>query len=62
MVEFLKGHGGISEDDVKMEQYSGRKTGNAAIVFQTKELAEEAKRKYDQQIIWGKSYAEILNH
>ena len=33
VVDFLKGHGGITAKDVHLEQFQGRKTGIAAVIF-----------------------------
>ena len=49
----LESHGNITEKDVCMEQFMGRKSGIAAVTFKTPELAKEAYEKFKEKPIYG---------
>ena len=63
VIEYFQGHGALSEQDIHIEEFNGRKTGIAAVIFKTPELAVEAQKKYDKRTVKGsKRYAELYNH
>ena len=59
LISLLENHGNITENDIYLEEFEGRKTGIAAVVFKTPELAKEARFNYNRKIITGKSYMDV---
>jgi len=57
---FLQGYGEISEGSIFIEEFNGKRTGSALVVFENEELAQNAKNGLQKQEIDGR-YIELFD-
>lgn len=43
LVDFFKGYGQLTTDDVFIEEYRNSRTGSALVIFENKDVAQDAK-------------------
>ena len=58
--DFLSGYGKIPEDAIFIEEFNGKRTGSALIVFENETVAQDAKGKLQKQEIEGR-YIELFD-
>jgi hypothetical protein len=58
---FLKGYGEIPEECIFIEEFNGKRTGSALVVFENEEVAQDAKKSLQKQEIEGR-YIELFDH
>jgi RNA recognition motif-containing protein len=51
IIDFFDGYGTISPDDVFIEESNGRRTGSALVIFENKEIAQDAKAALNKKNI-----------
>ena len=51
IIDFLKGHGTITKDEIFIEESNGRRTGTCLIFFDTDQFAQDAKSSLNGQKI-----------
>lgn len=51
IVKFFGGHGGVDENCVFVEEFNGKRTGSALVIFDTEENSIEAKEKFHKKDI-----------
>lgn len=61
LTKFVDGHGAISEDNIKIEETDGRRSGSCLIFFENEKHAQEAKDALNGESIGGR-YVEIFDH
>lgn len=63
IIDFFGGHGGVDDKTVFVEEFNGKRTGSALVIFDTEENAKVAKEKFHKQPI-GKEgrYVELYDH
>lgn len=62
IVEFFEGYDGITQETVFIEQASGRRTGAALVVFQSEEVAQDAKDALHRQDLGGRKALLLDQH
>ena len=43
IVKFFEGHGNVTDSNVFVEEFNGKRTGSALVIFDTEEIAQKAK-------------------
>jgi RNA recognition motif-containing protein len=61
VVEFFKGYGKLSTEDVFIEEYRGSRTGSALIIFESHDVAQDAKVNLQGQTISGNRYVDLFD-
>jgi RNA recognition motif-containing protein len=51
IVDFFDGFGALTVDDIFIEESNGRRTGSALVVFENKEIAQDAKAALNKKNI-----------
>lgn len=51
IVKFFDGHGQVAESSVFVEEFNGKRTGSALVIFDTEENAQAAKEKFHKKEI-----------
>lgn len=51
IVKFFDGHGEVTETSVFVEEFNGKRTGSALVIFDTEENAQSAKEKFHKKEI-----------
>lgn len=51
IVKFFDGHGQVSESSVFVEEFNGKRTGSALVIFDTEENSQSAKDKFHKKEI-----------
>ena len=54
IVSFFEGYGTVTSDSVFIEETDGRRTGAGAVVFDSSDVAQEAKGALNKQEIGGR--------
>lgn len=60
IIEFFKGYGKLTTDDIYIEQSGLKRTGGALVIMENLELAQEAKKNLDRKFI-EERYIEIYD-
>jgi len=60
IVEFFDGFGTIPADDIFIEEFNGRRTGSALVVFENDTVAQDAKKALHRKEIEGR-YVELFD-
>ena len=58
--DFLSGYGKIPEESIFIEEFNGKRTGSALVVFENDTVAQDAKAKLQKQEIEGR-YIELFD-
>lgn len=51
IVKFFDGHGNVTESSVFVEEFNGKRTGSALVIFDDEETAQTAKEKLHKKEI-----------
>lgn len=51
IVDFFKGYGNLTTEDVFIEERRGLRTGSALVIFENRDVAQDAKEKLQGQLI-----------
>ena len=51
IIEFFDGFGSISEQDIFIEEFNGKRTGSALVIFENEEAAQDAKGSRNKEKI-----------
>ena len=51
IVKFFEGHGNVTENSVFVEEFNGKRTGSALVIFDTEEIAQTAKEQLHKKEI-----------
>lgn len=51
IVKFFDGHGGVTDSCVFVEEFNGKRTGSALVIFDNEENAKTAKEKFHKKEI-----------
>ena len=51
IIGFFDGYGSLSADDIFIEESNGRRTGSALVIFENKEIAQDAKAALNKKNI-----------
>ena len=58
--QFFDGFGTIAEDDIFIEEFNGKRTGSALVVFENEQVAQDAKAALHRKEIEGR-YVELFD-
>ena len=62
IVKFFEGHGDVTESSVFVEEFNGKRTGSALVIFDTEEIAQTAKeQKHKKEIGTDGRYVELYD-
>lgn len=62
IIEFFNGYGAISKEDVFIEEFNGKRTGSALVIFENNTVAQDAKGNMQKQEIGAeKRYVELYD-
>jgi len=62
IVKFFDGHGGVSDQTVFVEEFNGKRTGSALVIFDTEENAVSAKERFHKKDIGAEGrYVELYD-
>ena len=51
IVKFFEGHGNVTESSVFVEEFNGKRTGSALVIFDDEEIAQIAKKELHKKEI-----------
>ena len=51
VVKFFDGYGKVNETNIFIEEFNGKRTGSALVVFEDKEIAQRAKEELNKKEI-----------
>ena len=51
IVKFFEGYGDVTESTVHIEEFSGKRTGSALVIFDTEEITQKAKQELHKKEI-----------
>ena len=51
IVQFFNGFGALSEQEIFIEEFNGKRTGSALVIFENEEVAQNAKEQMNKQNI-----------
>lgn len=51
VVKFFDGYGKVNETNVFIEEFNGKRTGSALVVFENREIAQQAKEEMNKKEI-----------
>ena len=63
--EYFKNHDNVTDENIFIEQWGGRRTGRALIILKDKKTAREAKRDLNEKNMQSQDkerYIEIIDH
>lgn len=46
---FFEGYGELAEDNIYIEEFNGRRTGSALVIFKDSDLAQDCKKKFNKK-------------
>ena len=58
--KFFDGYGNITDDDIFVEEFNGKRTGSALIIFENLDVAQDAKTALNKKEIEGR-YVELFD-
>ena len=62
IVKFFEGHGNITENEVFIEEFNGKRTGSALVIFDDETQAQKAKaEKHKKEIGSEGRYVELYD-
>ena len=62
ILDFFEGYGKLSEDDIYIEEFNGKRTGSALVIFENQELAQKAKGENNKKEIGAEArYVELYD-
>lgn len=62
ILEFFDGFGKISAEEVFIEEFNGKRTGSALVVFESKEVAQDAKLAKNKKSVGQETrYVELFD-
>ena len=63
IVAFFDGFGNLAEGDIHIEEQNGRRTGSALVIFETMDVAQDAKSSLNKKEIGAEArYVELYDH
>ena len=63
IVEFFKGYGAMTTDDVFIEAFKGKRTGSAMAIFESQQIAQDAKENLQKgKIGVEQRYLQLFDH
>lgn len=58
--KFFDGYGNIVSDDIVIEEFNGKRTGSALVIFENHDVAQDAKGNLNKKEIEGR-YVELFD-
>lgn len=59
--QFFDGHGKLTSDEIFIEEFNGKRTGSALVVFENEQVAQDAKAALHRSEVDGR-YIELFDH
>lgn len=51
VIKFFDGYGKVNETNVFIEEFNGKRTGSALVIFENKDIAQQAKEELNKKEI-----------
>jgi RNA recognition motif-containing protein len=63
IIGFFDGYGALTSEDIFIEEYNGKRTGSALVIFENREVAQDAKAALQKNEIGAEArYVELYSH
>ncbi len=61
-MNFFDGYGILKEEDIFIEEFNGKRTGSVLVIFENKDVAQDAKEKLNKKEIGQEArWVELLD-
>jgi RNA recognition motif-containing protein len=58
--QFFDGHAKLTQDEIFIEEFNGKRTGSALVVFENEQVAQDAKASLNKNEVDGR-YIELFD-
>lgn len=63
IMEFFNGYGTLSTEDIFIEEFNGKRTGSALVIFENEQVGQDAKAALHKKDIGAEQrYVELYDH
>ena len=63
IIGIFEGYGALTSEDIFIEEYNGKRTGSALVIFENPEVAQDAKAALQKNEIGAEArYVELYSH